>query len=139
MSGGLSSSGKVDSLSSRDWGVVFAPSSIRVKMPGNPGTLGLGAVTTTSSMVLQVRCTGARVGVGCKFGLLRACVWAVGKSGDGAGGNVFYPCCLVPAVPAWRACINARMSGPQALYSIGASLALCSLGIARERQRTLER
>ena len=83
-------------------------------MPGNPGTLGLGAVTNTPSMVSQVRCTGARVEVGCKFGLLRTCVWAVGKAGDGAGWNVFAPFFLVPAVPAWRACVGARLSGSRA-------------------------
>ena len=52
MSGGLSSSGKVDSLSSRDWGGVFAPSSIRMKMPGNLGVLGLFDVAATPAMVL---------------------------------------------------------------------------------------
>ena len=83
-------------------------------MPSNPGTLGLGAMATIPAMVLQVRCTVARVEVGCKVGVPRACVWAVGKAGDGAGGNVFYPCCLVPAVPAWRACVDARLSGSRA-------------------------
>ena len=63
-SGGLSPSAKVASLFSRNRVVVLAPSSITVKIPGNPGTLGLGVVAATPAMVLQVRCTGARVGAG---------------------------------------------------------------------------
>ena len=33
-------------------------------MPGNLGMLGLGDVAATPAMVLQVHCTGARVGAG---------------------------------------------------------------------------
>ena len=50
-SGGLSPSGKVAILSSRDWVVVFAPYYSRVKMPENLGMLGLGAVATTPYVV----------------------------------------------------------------------------------------
>ena len=47
MSGDLSPSGKLTSLSSRDQGAVLAPSFSRVKMPGNTGTLGSVAVAAT--------------------------------------------------------------------------------------------
>ena len=114
-SGGLSPSGKVTSLANRNQGVGLAPSSSRVKIPGNPGTLEAGAMAANPAMVSQVNCTGVRVRVGCKVGVLCACVWAVGKAGDGAGGNVFDPCCLVPAVPAWRACVGACLSGAACL------------------------
>ena len=114
-SGGLSPSGKVANLLSRNQGVILAPSSSRVKMPGNPGTLGLGAVTTTSSMVLEVRYTGARVGAGWEVGMMRACARVVGKAGSGAGGNVSAPCCMVPVVTAWVACVGAGLSGAACL------------------------
>ena len=110
-SGGLSLSGKVASLLSRNQGVVFTLSSSRVNMPRNQGTLGSAAVENTPAMVLQVRCTGARVGAGWKIGVPCTCAGVVGKAGDGAGGNMIYPCCLVPVVPAWRACVGARLSG----------------------------
>ena len=87
-SGGLSPSGKVSSLSSRNREVVFAPFYSRVKMPGNPGTLGSGAVAANPDMVLQVRCTGTRVGAGWKVGVPRACAGAMGKLGAGEGDNV---------------------------------------------------
>ena len=90
-SGGFSPSGKVVSLSSRDRGVVLSLSSIRMKTPGNPGILGWGAVAATSSMVLQMRCTCARFGAVWKFVVPRAFVGAVGKTGDGEGGNVGSP------------------------------------------------
>ena len=54
-------------------GGMFAPSSIRVKIPGNPGTLELGSVAATPAMVLQVRCTRASAGEGWKVGVPRAC------------------------------------------------------------------
>ena len=76
----------------------MAPSSISVKMPGNPGMLGLGAVAATLAMVFQVRCSGARVTEGWKVGVPRAYAEAVGKAGDGAGGYVVTSCCLVPVV-----------------------------------------
>ena len=57
-------------------------------------------MTTTPAMVLQVRCTDTRVGVGWKVGVPCACVGAVGKAGAGAGGNVVAPCYMVPVVPA---------------------------------------
>ena len=109
-SGGLSLSGKVDIILIRDQGIGLAPSSRRVKMPGNPGTLELGTMAATPDMVSQVRFTGVKVQAGCKVGVPCACVWAVGKAGYGAGGNVFDPCCLVPAVPAWRAYVGALLS-----------------------------
>ena len=71
------------SLSSRNWWVVFAPSSRRAKMPRNPGTLGSGTVAYTPAMVLQVRRTGVRVGAGWKS---FACAGAVGKAGAGRKG-----------------------------------------------------
>ena len=110
-SGGLSPSSKVASLSSRDQGVMFAPSSSRVKMLGNPGTLGLGDLAATPAMVSQVRCTGARVRAGWKFGMLRACDEAMGKAGVGAVGNVISCCSLVLVLPDWQAYVGACMSG----------------------------
>ena len=41
-------------LSSRNRGVVCAPSSRRAKMPGNPGMLGSSYVAATPAMVVQV-------------------------------------------------------------------------------------
>ena len=114
-SGGLSLSGKVDIILIRDQGIGLAPSSRRVKTPGNPGTLELGTMAATPDMVSQVRFTGVKVQAGCKVGVACACVWEVGKAGDGAGGNVFDPCCLVPSVPSWWACIGACLSGPACL------------------------
>ena len=110
-SGGLYPSSKVTSLSSRDWGFVFAPSSSRVKILGNPVTLWSGDLAATPSMVSQVRCTGDRVGAGWKFGVPRACARAVGKAGAGAVGNVIACYSLVPVVPDCQACIGARLSG----------------------------
>ena len=63
--------------------------------------------------MLQVRCTGARVEAGWKVDVPRACIWAVGKAGDGVGENVFAPYCLVPAVPAWQTSVGDRLSGPR--------------------------
>ena len=63
----------------------MAPSSSRVKMPIKRGTLGSCAVANTLDMVLQVCYTGVRVGEGWKVGVPCACVWAVGKAGDGTG------------------------------------------------------
>ena len=100
-SGGLYPSVKVASLSSRNWWVVFAPSSRRAKMPRNPGTLGSGTVAYTPAMVLQVRRTGVRVGAGWKS---FACAEAVGKAGAGAEGS------LVPIVPTWQAYFGACLS-----------------------------
>ena len=114
-SGGLSLSDKVSSLSSRNQGVVFTLSSSRVNIPRNQGTLGSAAVENTPAMVPQVCCTGARVGVGWKIGVPRACSGAVGKAGAGAGGNFIYPCCLIPVVTNWRACVGARLSGAACL------------------------
>ena len=57
-SGGLSPSGKVYSLLSRNRGVVLPLSSSRVKMPGKWGMLGSGALANTLAMVSQVFCTG---------------------------------------------------------------------------------
>ena len=45
----------------------------------------------------------------------RACSGAVGKAGAGSGGNIFSPFFLVPVVPAWRACVGARLSGAECL------------------------
>ena len=61
-SGGLSSSRKVTSLSSRAWGVVLAHALRRVKTPKNPRTMGSGDVASTPAMVLLVQVTCARVG-----------------------------------------------------------------------------
>ena len=101
-SGGLYPSVKVASLSSLNWWVMFAPSSRRAKMPGNPGTLGSGTLAYTPAMVLQVRRTGVRVRAGWKF---FACAGEVRKAGSGAGGS------LVPVVPTWQACFGACLSG----------------------------
>ena len=90
-SGGLYPSGKGASISSCDQGVVLALSYRRVKILGKRGTLGSSAVAATLAMVLQVRCTGARVGAGWKVGVPRACVGTMGKAGAGAGGNVVAP------------------------------------------------
>ena len=49
---GLSPSSKVVSLLIRNQGVVLASSLGRVKTPGNPGILELGAVAATPEMVL---------------------------------------------------------------------------------------
>ena len=111
MSGGLSPSGKVASLSIRDRGVVLALSYSKVKILGKRGTLGSSAVAANPAMVSQVRCTGARFWAGWKVGVSRACVGTTGKAGAGAGGNVVTPCCIVPVVPVWRACIGSRLSG----------------------------
>ena len=54
-------------------------------MPGNPGTLGLGAVAATPATVLQVRCTGARFRAGRRVGVPRACAGEVGKAGGWGG------------------------------------------------------
>ena len=62
--GGISPSGKFASLFSRDGGVVLAPSSSRLKMSRNAGTLGLGDVAATLAMVLQVHSNVTRFGVG---------------------------------------------------------------------------
>ena len=62
MSGGLYPSGKVASLSSRNQGIVLVPSSIMVNITRNPETLGSVAVSANPEMMLQVRCTGARLG-----------------------------------------------------------------------------
>ena len=78
-------------------------------MNRNPGTLGSGSVANTPAMVMQVRCTGARVGVDWKVGVPRACAGAVGMAGDEAGGDLIAPCCLVPVVPDWQACVGARL------------------------------
>ena len=110
-SGGLSPSGKVASISSRDQGFVLALSYSRVKILGKQGMLGSSDVAATPAMVSQLRCTGARVGAGWKVGVRRACVGKIGKEGEGAGGNVVAPCCLVPFVPALRACIDSCLSG----------------------------
>ena len=83
-------------------GGVFAPSSRRAKMPGNPGTLGSGTLAYTPAIVLQVRRTGVRVWAGWNF---FACAGAVRKAGSGAGGS------LVPVVPTWQACFGACLSG----------------------------
>ena len=114
-SGGLSHSGKVDILLIRDQRIGLALSSRSVKMPGNPGTLESGTMVATPATMSQMRCTGVRVGVGWKVCVPCACVWAVGKAGDGAGGNVFASCCMVPDVPAWRAYVGALLSGPACL------------------------
>ena len=50
-SGGLSSSGKVASLSIHNMGVVLDLSYIRVKIPGNPRMLWSDAVSTTLAMI----------------------------------------------------------------------------------------
>ena len=114
-SGGISISGKVDSLLICNRGFVFALSSSRVNMPGNRGMLWLAAVAATPAMVFQVRCTVARFGACWRVGISRAYAGAVGKAGAGAGGNVFAPFFLVPVVPDWRACVSARLSGAACL------------------------
>ena len=84
-------------------------------MNRNPGTLGLAAVAHTPAMVLQVRCSGAWVGVGWKVGVPCACAGAVGMAGDGEGGDLIDTCCLVLVVTAWRACVGACLSGAACL------------------------
>ena len=54
----------------------------RVKIPGNPRMLGLGAVAATPAMVSLVRVTCARVGANRKVGVPHA--W-VGAQGEGRG------------------------------------------------------
>ena len=110
MGGGLSPSGKVDSLSSRNQGVVLVQSSSREKMPCNPRTLVSIAVAATLAIVFQVCCTSARVGAGCKVGVPCACDGAVGKAGAGAGGNVLAPCCMVLIFTAWQAYVGTYLS-----------------------------
>ena len=102
-SGGLSPRGKVASLSSREWGVVCDPSYSRAKMPGNPGTLGLGTVEYTLAMILQMICTSVSAGAGWNVS-----AGAVGTAGFWAGGNAAL-LCGVPFAPAWRACVGARL------------------------------
>ena len=102
--------------------VVFALSSSRLKMPGNPGTLGLGAVAATPATVLQVRCTGARFRAGRRVGVPRACAGEVGKAGAGAGGNVFSPCCMVLVMTTWQARVSACLSGSACLIICWGSL-----------------
>ena len=114
-SGGPYPSSKVTSLWSRNQEVVFALSSSRVKMPRNPVMLGLGAVASILAMMSQVYYTGARVGAGWEVGMLRACARVVGNAGSGAGGNVSAPCCMVPVVTAWVACVGAGLSGAACL------------------------
>ena len=80
----------------------------RVKIPGNHGMLGLGAVDPTLAMVSLVSVTCARVGAGRKLGVMRAWVGAGGKAGflsvwDEVGGNVGVPYLLVPVHPAFCA------------------------------------
>ena len=72
-------------------------------MPGNLGTLGLGAVADTPFMVLQVRCTGvsARAGWNGIDG-------TVGTARVDAGGNASL-LLGVPVAPAWWACVRARL------------------------------
>ena len=139
-SGGLSPSVKVASLSSRNQGVVFAPSSSKVNMPGSLGTLGLGAAAVTPSMVLQVRCTVARVGSGCKVGVPIACDGVVGKTGAGAVGNMIACCSLVPVVPDCWACVGTCLNGDPCLVLCWVSLcsvSACTFKIATEDARAL--
>ena len=110
MGGGLSPSGKVDSLSSRNQGVVFAPYFSRLKMTGIPKPLGSGSMADTPAMVSQVRCTGVRFGAGCKVGVPCACDGALVMSGSGAGGNVLAPCCMVLIFTAWQAYVGTYLS-----------------------------
>ena len=91
-------------------GVVFALSSSRVENPGNPGTLGLGAVAATPSMLLQVSCTGDRVVAVWNVGVPRCCAGVVGKAGAGVVGNVIACCILVLVLPTWQTCIRIFLS-----------------------------
>ena len=61
---------------------MLDPSSRRVKIPGNPGMLGLGAVSNTPDMVSCVCVTCARFGASRKVGVPRA--W-VRSGGEGRG------------------------------------------------------
>ena len=87
-SGGLSSSGKVASISIRNWGLCSPRLLAGLSMPGGLGTLGSGAVAAIPAMMLQVRCIGASW-ADWEVVVLRACAEAVGKAGAGTGGNVF--------------------------------------------------
>ena len=78
-------------------------------MTRNPGTLGLRSGAYTPAIVLLVRCTGARVGVGWEIGVPRAGAGAVGMAGAEAGGGLITPCCLVLVVLAWQAYVSARL------------------------------
>ena len=90
---GLSPNFKVESLSSRAWGFVFALDLRRVKTPGNPAMIGSGAVAATPAMVLLIM-----VGFG---GGWRA--WArVGEVGRGGVAGSLDGC----AGPAWHACVG---------------------------------
>ena len=81
-SGSLYPSDKVVSLSSRAWGVVLALPLRRVKIPVNPGMLGLGSMATTLAMVSLFHGTCARTGADVKVGVLST--WF----GAGGGGGV---------------------------------------------------
>ena len=91
-------------------------------MPRKRGMLGSDAVAATPSMVSQVCCTGVMFREGWKVGVPHACVGAQEKAGAGAGGNVVAPCCLVPVVTAWRACVGTRLSGAACLILCCGSL-----------------
>ena len=78
---GLYPSGKVASLSSRDQGVVLAPSSRRVKIPSNPGTMGSGFCVAGTMHWCE--------GWGGLEGWRDACLYLGGGEGRGWGGREF--------------------------------------------------
>ena len=95
---------------------MLAPSSSRVKIPGNPGILGSGAVAASPDRVSQVRYTCERFGSGWRFGFPHACDGVMGKVGSGEGGNLVDPCCLVPIMPTCRACVGACLIGAACFF-----------------------
>ena len=78
-------------------------------MAGKSGILGSGAMATTLSMVLQLRCTGVSAGE-----VWNVCSGAVVTS----GAVVNIPdVCRVPVAPAWRVCVGAHLSAAAFLVS----------------------
>ena len=133
-SSGLSPGSKVVSLFRRDCGVVFALSSTRANMEGNPGALGSSDVSATLDMVLQVRCTGVRALAGWNI-----CDGAVRTAGPWAGGNIPVVC-RVPVAPAWRAYVGACLSGAAFIvfcWGSQCSLYVWTCKIATEEARAL--
>ena len=79
-------------------------------MPGNPRTLGLGAVAATPAMVLHILCTGVIAGAGWNVSAGTVSTVVVD-----AGRNAFL-LLGVPVVLAWRAGVDARQS--EATFSV---------------------
>ena len=133
MSGGLSPRGKVAILSSREREVVCAPSSRREKIPGNPGTLGLGAVAATPTMVSHIQCTGVRA-----MAVWNVCAGEVGMAGVDAGGNASL-LLGIPVAPAWQTYVGARLYAAPFFAPCWEDVTLGPLGPVRAQRRTSAR